>query len=192
MRNLVYFVAVSIDGFIAGPDDEVEFYPSSKEYRNWMVSEFPDAIPTHIRPMFGIEAAPNKHFDTVLMGRRTYEGPARKEGVTNPYQHLRQYVFSRTMEQLDSAVEIVGTDPVEKVRELKNEDSEAGIYLAGGGELAATLLDEIDKLVIKKYPVVAGAGIAAFGSTFRPTRFDLTDVKTFDGGNTVMYYDRIR
>ncbi|HIW62291.1 MAG TPA: dihydrofolate reductase family protein [Candidatus Stackebrandtia excrementipullorum] len=190
MRNLVYYVALSIDGFIAGPNDEVDFYPTSPEYMEWMITEFPDTVPSHLRSAVGIEEAPNRCFDTVLMGRRTYEGPARKEGVTNPYRHLRQYVFSRTMEQLDPAVETVTTDPVAKVRELKREDSAADIYLAGGGILAGTLVDEIDRLVIKKYPVVAGAGVPAFGSTFRPTRFDLTDVKTFDGGNTVMYYDR--
>ncbi|MGH8875930.1 MAG: dihydrofolate reductase family protein [Stackebrandtia sp.] len=186
MRNLVYFIALSIDGKIAGPKDEVEFYPSGDDYVNWMLTEFPDVIPTHIRAQTGLTDKPNPNFDTVVYGGRTHE----IGGVANPYQHLRQYVVSRSMEQPDPAIEMVSTDPLAKVRELKAEDSELDIYLAGGGELAGMLLGEIDRLVIKYYPVVAGAGYDGFGSTFNPTYFDLTDVKTFDSGNVVMYYDR--
>lgn len=83
------------------------------------------------------------------------------------------------------------TDPIALVRELKAEDSQLDIYLAGGGTLAGALLSEIDRLIVKLYPVVAGAGKQAFGgSAFAPTAFDLTDVTTFDGGNAVLTYDR--
>ncbi|MFD0558208.1 dihydrofolate reductase [Stackebrandtia endophytica] len=190
MRELVYYFGMSIDGFIAGPDDEVEFYPGSEEYMAWMFSDYSDMIPTHLRPSVGLEGVPNKLFDTILMGRRTYE-PGLREGAPSPYAHLRQYVFSRTLEQQHPDVEMVDTDPVAKVRELKQADSEFDICLAGGGELAGVLLSEIDRLVIKQYPVVAGTGRTAFGSTFMPTEFDLTEVKTFgDGGNAVMFYSR--
>ncbi|HEY8372741.1 MAG TPA: dihydrofolate reductase family protein [Pseudonocardiaceae bacterium] len=191
MRKLVYYIALSIDGFIAGPDDEVDFYPASDDYMAWMTTEFVDAIPTHVRRQMGIDDTPNRNFDTVVMGRRTYE-PALREGITSPYAHLRQFVVSRTLEPLDPAVAIVREDPVETVRALKREDSPLDIYLAGGGELAGHLLDEIDRLVVKQYPVVAGAGRTAFGSRFVPTQFDLDDVRTFPGGNAVLYYSRIR
>lgn len=189
MRNLVYFIALSIDGKIAGPNHEVEFYPSSPEYVNWMNTEFPDVIPSHFREMVGVEDAPNRHFDTVLLGGKSYQ-LGLDTGPASPYSHLRQYVFSRSMEQIDPKVEIVSADPVAKVRGLKAEDSELDIYLCGGGELAGLLLEEIDKLIIKYYPVVAGAGIDAFGSEFKPSEFDLTEVKTFDGGNAVLFYDK--
>ena len=156
----------------------------------WMFSDYSDMIPTHLRPSVGLEGVPNKLFDTILMGRRTYE-PGLREGAPSPYTHLRQYVFSRTLEQQHPDVEIIDTDPVAKVRQLKQENSELDICLAGGGELAGVLLNEIDRLVIKQYPVVAGTGRTAFGSTFSPTEFDLTEVKTFrDGGNAVMFYSR--
>jgi len=189
MRELVYYIGMSIDGFISGPDDEIDFYPGSDDYMAWMFSDASDMIPTHLRPSVGLEGVPNKNFDTIVMGRRTYE-PGLREGAPSPYAHLRQYVFSRTLEQQHPDVEIVSTDPVAKVRELKAEDSEFDIYLAGGGELAGVLLDEIDRLIIKRYPVVAGTGRTAFGSTFSPTTFDLTEVKTFSGGNAVMFYTR--
>lgn len=189
MRNLVYYIGLSIDGKIAGPNEEVEFYPSSEEYMNWMNTEFPDVLPSHFRAQLGLSDAPNPNFDTIVMGRKTYD-PGWKNGIPSPYAHLRQYVFSRSLEQKHPDVEIVSTDPVAKIRELKAEDSDKDIYLAGGGEFAGQLLGEIDKLVIKYYPVVAGAGRDGFGSTFNPTLFDLSQVKTFDGGNAVLYYDK--
>lgn len=189
MRNLVYYIALSIDGKIAGPDHEIEFYPGGPEYQNWMISRFPDTIPTHFREAVGLADVPAQRFDTVLLGGNTYQ-IGLKTGPASPYSHLRQYVFSRSLEQLDPRVEMVATDPVAKVRELKAEDGDKDIYLCGGGGLAGLLLDEIDQLIIKYYPVVAGAGIDGFGDTFKPTEFDRTDITTFDSGNVVLYYDK--
>jgi dihydrofolate reductase len=189
MRQLTYYIAMSIDGFIAGPADEVDFFPGSDEYMQWMVREYADALPSHARAHLGVADAPLTKFDTIVMGRRTYD-PGLQLGITSPYAHLRQHVFSRTLEPLDPAVTFIDGDPVETVRALKYEDSELGIYLAGGGTLASQLLNEIDRLVIKRYPVIAGAGKTAFGSDFSPTAFDLEEVLTFEGGNAVEVYSR--
>ena len=189
MRKLVYYISLSIDGVIAGPDDEVDFYPGSDEYLAWMAGDYGDALPAHFREQFGIADAPLTKFDTIVMGRRTYD-PALQLGITSPYAHLRQYVVSRSLERPDPAVMVVADDPVGAVRALKAEDSPLDIYLAGGGRLAGQLLDEIDELVIKRYPVVAGAGLPAFGPEFSPTRFALDRVRSFDGGNLVEWYSR--
>lgn len=191
MRDLVYYIGLSIDGFIAGPDDRVDFYPMSDEYTAWITAEFADALPTHVRQQLGVDAAPNRRFDTVVMGRRTYD-PAFRVGLTNPYAHLRQVVVSRTLESPDPHVTVVRDDPVAAVRALKQEETGLDIYLAGGGQLAGELVDEIDRLVVKLYPVVAGTGRTAFGTRFAPTRFDLDDARTFPGGNAVLQYSRRR
>lgn len=189
MRELVYYIAVSIDGYIAGPGDEVDFYPGSDEYMAHMLAEYPDTIPSHIRSQVGLAEVPLKRFDTVLMGRRTYE-PALAECITSPYSHLRQVVFSRGLEPQDPAVTVESGDPLEVARALKSEDSPLDIYLAGGGTLAAVLLPEIDRIIVKQYPVVAGAGRPAFSGAFAPTRFELEDISRFDGGNAIMTYVR--
>ncbi|MGY1593842.1 dihydrofolate reductase family protein [Geodermatophilus sp. SYSU D00708] len=191
MRDLVYYIGLSLDGFIAGPDDQVDFYPASEPYQQWMATEFADALPTHVRRHLGIDATLNRRFDTVVMGRRTYE-PALQLGVTSPYAHLRQFVVSRTLESRDPRVTVVRDDPVAAVRALKQEETGFDVYLAGGGRLAGQLLDEIDRLVVKYYPVVAGAGRTAFGDRFAPTRFELDQVQTHPGGNAVLYYSRRR
>ena len=189
MRRLVYFIGLSIDGFIAGPDDQIDFYPLSDEYAQWMAEEYADALPTHVRRQVGVDSAPLTRFDTVVMGRRTYE-PALQAGITSPYAHLRQVVVSRTLESSDPDVTVVREDPVVAVRTLKQDGSDLDIYLAGGGQLAGALIDEIDSLVVKLYPVVAGTGRTAFGTRFAPTRFDLEKVRSFAGGNAVLQYSR--
>ncbi len=188
MRKLVYYVGSSIDGFIAGPDGSVDFFPMGDDVLEHILSEYADAVPTHVREAVGIDP-PNTRFDTVVMGRATYD-PALREGITSPYRHLRQYVVSRSItETLDPTVQLVSGDPVTKVRELKQEDGR-GIWLAGGARLAGTLLPEIDELVVKIYPVIVGSGIPLFSGGFTPTQFELTASQLFGSGAAIMTYTR--
>lgn len=190
MRKLVYFVGMSLDGYIAAPDGDISFYPLPADFTGWIGREYPETLPTHARAHFGVAAdAPNQKFDTLVMGRGTYE-PALAVGLTSPYGHLRQYVVSSTLGRIDDpAVELVEQDPEALVRQLKQEAG-LDIWLAGGGKLAAALLGEIDELVIKSYPVVAGTGIQAFDGEFRPTLFTPTDRKEFGNGNQVSWFTR--
>ncbi|GGP53238.1 dihydrofolate reductase family protein [Streptomyces melanogenes] len=191
MRKLSYYIALTIDGFIAAPDGSYDFYPLSDELFGFMGSDFPEALPTPARRALGVDETPNRRYDTVLMGRGTYE-PGLKAGMTSPYAHLRQIVFSRGLgESPDPAVEIVSGDPVAFVRELKREEG-ADIYLCGGADLAGQLVDEIDELVIKSYPVVAGAGIPLFRTEFTPRSFVPTDSRSFENGTVVTTYARKR
>lgn len=106
MRKLIYYVGMTIDGFIAAPDGEADFFPVTQGVIDFITDEYPDALPTHIRQQFGIDVA-NPNFDIGIQGRRTYE-PALEIGVTSPFSHLRQYVVSQTItESPDPAVEII-------------------------------------------------------------------------------------
>ncbi|MGW3545550.1 dihydrofolate reductase family protein [Nocardia niigatensis] len=190
MRKLVYYVAVSLDGFIAGPEGQYDFYPVDGEMTAWINERYPDSVPTHIRPHFGLPVdTPNKEWDTILMGRGAYE-PGLAAGVPSPYDHMKQYVFSRTLAPADyPRVEIVSGDPVELVRRLKKEEGK-DIWLCGGGKLAGQLIGEIDRLIIKSYPVIAGAGIPMVSGGFDPTRFTVTQRRDFGNGTQVTWFDR--
>ncbi|MCM3780253.1 dihydrofolate reductase family protein [Microbacterium hydrocarbonoxydans] len=191
MRELTYYIGVTLDGFIAGPADEVDFYPVTEGFAEMLGTELSDIQPAFVRAGRGGADEPLTRFDTVVMGRRTYE-PALAQGVVDPYSHLRTIVVSTTLDDpRHDNVEIVRTDPVARVRELKVEDG-LGIYLAGGGGLAGVLLGEIDRLIVKKYPVIAGSGIPMVDHGFRPTPFALDRVRTFDNGCAVMEYTRSR
>lgn len=109
--------------------------------------------------------------------------------ISNPYAHLKTYVISTTLDTLESPVELYAGDPLDLVRRLKSEDG-LDLYLCGGGKLAGALLTEIDRLIVKTYPVVAGSGIPDLSGAFNPTPFTPTQRHTFDNGATVTSYDR--
>lgn len=187
MRKLVYYVGATIDGFIAAPDGSADFFPVTPDVLDFITTDYPDALPTHMREQLGVDV-PNPNFDVGVQGRTTYQ-PALDIGVTSPFAHLRQYVVSTTYESEDPAVEIISTDVVGRIRELKAEDGK-DIYLIGGSRLAGSLLAEIDSIVLKVYPLVAGAGIPLFTADFSPTSFTLTGARTLDGGTVILTYDR--
>ncbi|MFE4501838.1 dihydrofolate reductase family protein [Rhodococcus sp. NPDC056743] len=189
MRKLVYYVGTTLDGYIAGPGGEFDFYPLSDQMTASLSERYPETVPTHLRPHIGMNNPPNKVFDTVLMGRGSYE-PARSAGVSSPYAHLRQFVVSTTLPDIDDpAVNLVRGDPLTKTKELKAEEGQ-DIWLCGGGILAGELLPEIDELIIKKYPVAAGAGIPMIAGAFEPTLFAPTASEAFDNGASVTWLKR--
>jgi len=189
MRKLIYFVGATIDGYIAGPDGRFDFFPLGDDLARHLAVAYPETLPSHVRGQLGIDAG-NTRFDTVLMGRRTYQ-PALDAGITSPYRHLRQYVVSRTRtETADPEVALAPGDPVELVGQLKAEEG-LDIWLCGGGELAGSLLPEIDELIVKRYPIAIGSGVPLFVAPFRPYPFALTATRTFDSGAAVQTYTRI-
>jgi dihydrofolate reductase len=187
VRKLVYYVGATIDGFIAAPDGSVDFFPVTQDVIDFITGDYPDTLPTHVREQLGVDV-PNPNFDVGVQGRATYQ-PALDIGVTSPYAHLQQYVVSTTYESPDPAVEVISSDVVEWIRKLKAEEGK-DIYLMGGSRLAGSLLDEIDSLVLKVYPVVFGSGIPLFTGEFSPTSFRLTGTRTLDSGTVILSYDR--
>jgi len=190
MRNLTYYIAVSADGYIAREDGSLDFFPMAGEHLPYIATEYPETIPEHLRATFGVQSG-NRHFDTVVMGRRTYEvGSA--VGFTNPYPHLRQYVVSRSMPASpDPGVRLVSEPPADLVRRLKKE-SGLDIWLCGGACLAGALYDEIDELILKVNPVLIGAGLPLFRGARGPMTLTLTDHRVFDGGVAIHRYCVVR
>ncbi|MEU0144352.1 dihydrofolate reductase family protein [Streptomyces sp. NPDC006288] len=191
MRKLVYFVAVTLDGRIAGPGGEFDFFPQGDErqaalYSSVVNTLYPETVPTAFRAAAGLADVPNRRFGTVVMGIGAYR-PAYDHGITSPYAHLRQYVVSSTLEpDVDPAVTVVPGDPIALVRGLKREEGVGpDIWLCGGGVLAGALLPEIDELVLKSYPVVAGSGVPVIDGVFDPTAFDVAERTSFPNGVTL-------
>ncbi|MFI6723038.1 dihydrofolate reductase family protein [Streptomyces sp. R-74717] len=192
MRKLTYFIACSIDGFIGDPSGDASSMHQfvNEEFLEFLKTQYPETISTEGRKLLGFHGVENQQFDTVIQGRASYQ-LALDVNITSPYAQLREIVASRTLkESPDPNVELVSDDVVARVRELKAEDSELGIWLCGGSQLAGELIDEIDELVIKTYPLVYGSGMPMFGSDFAPTVFALDSVRVFDNGVLVRAYSR--
>jgi dihydrofolate reductase len=185
VRKFVYLVATSLDGRIAGPNGEIDFFPLAEDVADHLRSHLPDTLPTHVRSAMGV-TAPNLRFDTVVMGRRTYE-PALAAGITSPYRHLRQYVVSRGAAPVPDPEVTFVDDPISLVRALKQEHG-LDIWLCGGGNLAGTLLPEIDELVVKHYPVLAGTGLPVLDGHFAPRRLTVEHEQSFRDGTRLVTY----
>ncbi|MFE4593321.1 dihydrofolate reductase family protein [Streptomyces laurentii] len=195
MRRLVYSIATTLDGFIAGPDGGDPtgpdgFWPIHEDYLAHLMATYPETLPVHARQALSVTAE-GTHFDTVLEGRRTYEiGLA--AGLTDAYPHLRHLVFSRTLtESPDPAVELIAGDPVETVRALKRQDGK-DIWLMGGAELASSLYAEIDALILKVGPLTIGDGIPLFSrkAAFDPRTWRLGDHTVLGSGAMFLTYTR--
>src|SRR5215207_7844311 len=107
MRKLTYYVACTVDGFIAHTHGSIEGFMGPETDFDFVAS---------------LQA-----FDVVLMGRKTYELSRRLGHSTDP--NKADYVFSRTMkESPDKNVEIVSEQAIELVRELKRGTGK-GIWL---------------------------------------------------------------
>ncbi|TAG96150.1 MAG: dihydrofolate reductase [Oscillatoriales cyanobacterium] len=186
MRKLKYYVACTVDGFIAREDGSFDCFPMSGEHFADLFEFFPETWTAHVQKALGIRPE-NKQFDAVLMGRKTYE-IGLNVGVTNPYPTLKQYVFSRTLKASpDQNVQLVSDDAVGLVRELKQEAGK-DIWLCGGGDLAATVVCEIDEMILKLNPVVIGSGIPVFSRAIEPTNLELTDRKIYSNGFLLLHY----
>lgn len=147
MQSIIYDVAVSIDGYIAGHSGDI----SQFAHNGSVVEDYQQRLETYA---------------TAIMGRKTYEFGYRfgmKPGE-NPYGHMRTLVFSNTIElPKESAVKIVRAFCIDDIRSLK-ETSSGPIYLCGGGRFANSLLKMglIDRLRLKRAPILLGGGTPIF------------------------------
>ena len=170
MRELKYYVATTLDGFIAHEDGSFDGFVWDDE----VVQDFYDSY---------------KWFDIVLMGRKTYD-VGLKEGKTSPYPMMKQYVFSRAMkESPDEAVELVSENAIGVVKSLKSEEGKP-IWLCGGADFASQLFQNklIDELIVKLNPVLFGSGIPMFAEPVDQTALKLTKTKSYDCGTLRLHY----
>jgi dihydrofolate reductase len=144
MRKIRYGVAMSLDGYIAGPQGEAD----------WIV-RCPEVNFTEIWA----------HFDTGLMGRRTYEAAALRLSET-AFQGIKTVVVSRTLRQSDHPNITILSELTRHQMQALRAHSGKDIWLLGGGELFRTLLDmhEVDTVEVSVMPVLLGAGISLLRS----------------------------
>ena len=170
MAELVYYVASTLDGFIAHEDGSFDGF----KWDDDVIADF---------------LADQESFGTVLMGRKTYD-VGLKDGKTSPYPSMRQVVFSRTLESSpDPAVELVKGNIPEFVTGLK-ANADRPIWLCGGAEIASTLMNAglIDRLVVKLNPVVFGGGIRLVSALGQIVSLELEKTKQYSCGIIMLTY----
>lgn len=188
MRDLVYYIATTLDGFIARPDGSFEDLPWNDQFIADLRAAYPETFPA---PFWSGEhsRAENQRFDAVLMGRKTYEVGLR-EGLTNPYPTLDQYVFSRSMkESPDPAVVLVSQGAVGVVEALKQESGRS-IWICGGSKLATDLFEArlVDEVIIKLNPIIFGTGIPLVSRKLEAHLLKLVKSRAYQSGHMLLNY----
>ena len=161
MRKIILFIATSLDGFIAGEDDDISWLFTDGDYG---YKDFYDSI------------------DTTLSGYNTYRIALTFGSF--PYPDKTNYVFSRLHQHSeDTPVKFIAADPCLFAGNLK---AEAGkdIWLIGGGELNTLLLNDglIDELIISIHPIILGKGIPLFAGQPKRKTLHMTKSEAFASG----------
>src|SRR5918995_4423010 len=162
MREVIYRVAASIDGYIAGPHGELD----------WIVHD----------PAVDF-AKLYESVDTVLLGRRTYK-PTRQPGAPPWPQGWQVYVFSRTLPPQDHpGVTVVRADAGARVAALRAASGRE-IWLFGGGSLFRSLLEakQVDLVEVLVMPVLLGGGIPLLEKGAPLTRLALEHMERYPSG----------
>ena len=176
MREICYHVAVTLDGYIARRDGSIKGFPTEGDHND----DYLQAL---------------KDYDTVIMGRRTYEfgyDYGLKPGA-RAYDHMAHWIFSRTIDVPPAdGVHIVRDHWLETIDELREQPGTA-IYLCGGSVFAGWLLaeDRIDRLKLKLNPVLFGEGLPLFADGCAVTApFRLISTKQYESGVMLLEYER--
>ncbi len=174
MKKVIYYVASSIDGYISGENDDISMFIPDEQVVEKYLSDL-------------------KAFDTVIMGRKTYEFGYKYglEPGQPAYLHMEHYIFSETLkiEKLADTVHIEGIS-IQRIKEIIS-NSKTDIYLCGGGEFAGWLLDHelIDQVKLKLNPIVLGGGVPLFGGSKSSVKSELVHKEAFDCGIQILTYD---
>lgn len=166
MRRIIYFVAASLDGFIARPNGGIDWLFTDQDYG---YTDF----------LAGI--------DTVVMGRKTYD--LCLTFGEYPYKHQQNFVFSRTQAQLAYAVTV--NEPVAdfalRLRSLPGKQ----IWLLGGGELAGAFFaaGAVDEVQVFVHPRLIGAGLPLAAGLSHDVQLRLQGTQPFNTGLVKLAYD---
>lgn len=167
-RRVRYSVAMSLDGFIAGPNGEYD----------WIIMD----------PSFDF-AAVFAQFDTFLMGRRTFEFTQQSGGGGSMGSGTQTIVFSRTLRQSDYPKVVVSSKVAETIAALKEKPGK-DIWLFGGGELFRSVLDAglIDTVEVAVVPVMLSQGVPLLPAGSRSPVLKLTEAKSLPTGIVLLSY----
>ena len=176
MRKVRWQMMMSLDGFMEGPNREIDWFVTDEEFGQYILEM-------------------GKSIDTILFGRVTYQmmaqyWPSSKEPEAPMMNDLPKIVFSRTLDKVEwKNSRLAKGNVAEEVAKLKQQPGK-DIAMFGSANLASTFmrLGLIDEYRIFINPVVLGRGNPMFKDTKDRTALKLLKAQPFRSGNLLLYY----
>ncbi|MEO6681197.1 MAG: dihydrofolate reductase family protein [Ginsengibacter sp.] len=177
MRKLIIYIASSLDGYIAKPNDDLSFLKLvEKNDEDYGYAAFIATI------------------DTIILGRKTYDWVIKEIGASYYANGERNvYVITRTERPAAGKAIFYTGDLTELIQQLKSEEGK-NIFCDGGAEVIDALIkdDLIDEYIISIIPVLLGSGTKLFKDNRPEQELELISSKSFDTGLTQLHYKRKR
>lgn len=169
MRKVILAVAVSLDGFIEGPNGEYDWCFNEPEYS--------------LKEFF-------KRIDTIFVGRRTYEMSSEMEGGPAGFPEFKEYIFSNTLHKVKEGATLINGDVKSQVEKIKTEKGK-DIWLFGGAGLTTSLINLglVDELSLAVYPILLGGGKPLFRDIRDEIKLMLVGTKTYSTGLVSLTYN---
>lgn len=174
-RNVIVFIAASLDGFIAQPDGDISFLETvERPNEDYGYSQFIDTV------------------DTVIMGRKNYD-KVLSFGILFPHSDKTCYVLSRTQQGKNQEVTFYSGDTKVLIEELKQIPGK-NIYVEGGAEVIHDLRSQhlIDEYVVSWIPTLLGNGIQLFADVNFEEKLILTSCQAYPSGLVQVCYKALR
>jgi len=173
MRKLILQLAVSLDGFIEGPNGEYDWCFTDQDYG---MNDF------------------FKRIDCVFYGRKSYEltlsMAESMDGTGTPdFPKLKEYVFSTKLNEVKPGAILINKNIETEVRRIKSEPGK-DIWLFGGASLTASLMNMglVDEIALAVHPIILGNGKPLFGQIAEKVPLTLIDTKTYSSGLVSLIY----
>jgi dihydrofolate reductase len=169
MRKVILGLAVSLDGFIEGPNGEYDWCFTDQDYG--------------LNDFF-------KQVDAIFMGRKSYE-LVQKDHAENSWKHLTTYVVSNSLKEINQEnTQLISGNIKEKVLALKHSPGK-DIWLFGGAELTTFFVNEqlVDELWLSVHPILLGKGKPLFQNITERKTLKLIDQKIYSTGLVSLRYE---
>ncbi|TGN28027.1 dihydrofolate reductase family protein [Empedobacter tilapiae] len=173
-RKVILYIATSLDGYIAKPDDNLDFLSIvEQDGQDYGYNDFIQTV------------------DTVIVGRRTYDKVA-SMGFDFPHSDKDAYIITRTPRSSIGSIKFYTDDLTLLINKLKSEDGK-NIFCDGGAEIVNELLKNnlIDEFIISVIPILVGNGIKLFKDDRPELKLELISVRSFEKGLVQLHYKRI-
>lgn len=170
-RKVILYIAVSLDGFIAGADGDISWLSSvEKPGEDYGYADFIASV------------------DTVILGRKTYD-KVLSFGIPYPHADKQCYVVTRRVRPSEDSITFYRDDVKALVHHLKNGKGK-NIFVDGGAEIVQLLQNDslIDEYIVSIIPILLGNGIRLFKGTTVQEQLQLISCRSFDTGLVQLHY----